>query len=311
MNTKVLILDYSAFEREKIKYILNNIGGFSTIEIENMNKYYNNVDNYTELAFIIMDLAFPFESDGFHILENLRRNSSTKNTPIIITTKTDNLEYKKTALQHAVNDYIIKPYSVKRLESSISSILKVDHVFTYKVSNKNKITMSYEDYIIKEIKTCSRVKQPLSIIFTTPLSTITSKEPLKPFDKETEKSIFSNAAEKIKNVLRATDTVIVNDNNDILTILPFTDSKNAKIVYEKSREKISEFLKNSNVNFEKYFYSVIVNYPDDGVDFQSLMGVVSKKITDKKLLEKIVSIPVDISHTQYSKNKYTDFKRYS
>ena len=142
-------MDYSTFEREKIKYILNNLGGFTTIEINNLNNYHKNIDSFKNLAFIIMDISFPFETDGFNVLNDLRRNPDIKNTPIIIITKSNNSDYKKTALQYAVNDYIIKPYNVNRLESSISSILKIDRVDAYKVSNTNRIIMTYEDYITK------------------------------------------------------------------------------------------------------------------------------------------------------------------
>jgi DNA-binding response OmpR family regulator len=63
-----------------------------------------------------MDLAFPTEKEGFSLLASIRNSSHLKDTPVIIASKSDNVEYRNAALKLLANDYIqklISPHALK------------------------------------------------------------------------------------------------------------------------------------------------------------------------------------------------------
>src|SRR5690554_6700840 len=137
MDGTILIIDYSEYEREKIKITFDNIGEFEFIEIKNPNEFYNLKEIKYDISLIIIDIEFPVAEEGFKILSSLKTKPAASNTPVIVVTKADNKNYRKTALDFNVRDYIIKPYRTQRLGNSIRSILKIDQSFKYNIDSAN------------------------------------------------------------------------------------------------------------------------------------------------------------------------------
>lgn len=304
MDGTVLLIDYSAYEREKTKITFDNIGEFQFIEIENTQVYYQTIENLKDISLIIIDISFPTEKEGLEIISSLRKNPSTSNTPIIITTKSNNLEYRDYALKLSVNDYIIKPYQPKRLENSIRSSLKMDVAFRYNLSGANVITMSVEDYIAKEFKIASRANKNLSIVFITHIdiakNTVINRNVTS--SSQNEKA-YQMAIEKVKAESRSTDTVIFNNDKDILVILPFTNSEGAEKVASKIKESLKDGLESLGLS-DDFFYIVHVTFPVDGKNFQAIMKKALKKVEDKTMLEKIAHIglnKLDAARKTYKK----------
>lgn len=305
MDGAIMLLDYSEYDREKVKIIFENIGEFEFIEIKTSDQY-NSLSQYPEnLSLIIMDIAFPVEKEGFGVLSSLRKTPATSNTPVIITTKSNSEEYRRNALNFNVSDFVSKPYQTKRLENSIRSIMHIEQNFRYSVSSANVITMSIEDYIIKEFKIASRAGQNLSIILITPLEAKDSSDKKTPVTAGLKERIYEIAAEKAKLSSRSTDTFILNDNKDILAILPFTDATGAQMVLKKINKSIDEGLKGLNMSYNDCFYAVPVTFPDDGKNFQALMEKAIKKVESKIMLEKITSIGTNaIDHARKTYKKF-------
>jgi len=305
MDGTILLIDYSEYEREKIKITFDNFGEFQFIEVENINKYKQISENLPDLSLIIIDISFPSEREGFEVISSLRKNSSTANTPIIIVTKSDNIQYKDHALKFNVSDFIIKPYPPKRLENSIKSTLKIDNKFRYNLGSVNVITMSVEDYIAKEFKIASRANQSLSIVFITHIDiNKPSSEDPRIISSEQKSQIYNMAIEKVKSASRSTDTVIFNDDKDILVILPFTNSQGAEIVVNKINDNLVQGLKALNVPSD-YFYIVYTTFPQDGKNFQAVMEKALKKVEDKIMLEKITNISLNkLDHARKTYRKF-------
>lgn len=307
MDETILIIDYSEYEREKIKITFDNIGKFDFIEVKNSNEFYNLKEIQSEISLIIIDIEFPVAEEGFKILSSLKSKSSTSDVPIIIVTKAENRNYRKTALNFNVRDYIIKPYRTQRLGNSIRSVLKIDQTFRYNIDSANVITLSVEDYITKEFKIATRANKHLSIILITPISfnkSILEKNKLSNSKFLTD--VYNSMIEKVKSSSRYTDTVILNDNKDILVILPFTDASGASKVVEKITVGVSKGLSKLNINFNELFYTVYSTFPDDGKNFQGLMKKAIKQVEDKIMLEKITSIgenALDDARSKYNKFK--------
>ncbi len=222
-------------------------------------------------------------------------------------TKADNKNYRKTALDFNVRDYIIKPYRTQRLGNSIRSILKIDQSFKYNIDSANVITLSVEDYITKEFKIASRANKKLSIILITPIyayKAMLEKENLT--DSKFMNNVYNSVIEEVKLSSRYTDTVIFNENKDVLVILPFTDASGASKVVEKIKTNVSKALNKLNVDFNELFYIAYSTFPDDGKNFQGLMKKVIKQVEDKIMLEKITSIgenALDNARSKYNKFK--------
>lgn len=304
MDGTILIIDYSEYEREKIKITFDNIGDFEFIEIKKPDEFYSLKSIKPDISLVIIDIEFPVAEEGFKILSSLKK--LTADTPVIIVTKTDNKTYRKTALDFNVRDYIIKPYRTQRLGNSVRSILKIDQA-KYNIDSANVITMSVEDYITKEFKIASRANKKLSIILITPVYPYKATlEKDKKINPEFEKDMYNSVIEKVKLSSRYTDTVILNDNKDILVILPFTDAAGASKVVEKIKISVSEALNNLDFKFDQLFYTVYSTFPDDGKNFQALMKKAIKQVEDKIMLEKITSIGENALAD--ARNKYNKFK---
>lgn len=307
MDGTILIIDSSEYEREKVKITFDNIGDFEFIEIKNPNEFYNFKEIKSDISLIILDIEFPVAEEGFKIL-SLLKTKLVADIPVIIVTKADNKNYRKTALDFNVRDYIIKPYRTQRLGDSVRSILKIDQFFKYNINSANVITLSVEDYITKEFKIASRANKKLSIILITPIYAYnkTVLEKNKMTDPEFINNVYNSVIEKVKLSSRYTDTVILNDNKDILVILPFTDALGASKVVEKIKINVSEALNKLNVDFSELFYTVCSTFPDDGKNFQALMKKSVKQAEDKIMLEKITSIgenALDDARSKYNKFK--------
>ncbi|MGI6667928.1 MAG: response regulator [Acetivibrionales bacterium] len=307
MEGTIIIMDYSAYERQKIRQIAGKTGLFNIIEVGDYNQFkYLSLD-IPDLKLIIMDIDFPGEANGFSILAKIR-SVCPSNVPVILISQSDRPGLKAEALKYSVNDYIVKPYQARRLESSIKSLVHAEKEFFYDTSGINNINISFDDYIEREIKYSKRTNMPMSIILITMLRLDTGTGPDRQISDESRASVFSIAARKAKEALRLTDTIAINHNRDIIIVLPCTDESGARLVCEKIKSQIEPEFKKINLDGSTYIYPVYVTYPKDGNSFQSLMRMAFKKVSDKEMLEKIVSIP-DRAR-KYASRSYNRYKKW-
>ncbi len=304
MDGTMIIMDYSSYERQKMRHIIEKTGSFNVIEVTSNNQFKLLDLDIDDLKLVLMDLAFPSESDGFEALSRIR-SSENKNVPIIVLTRSDRYELKKEAQKYFVNDYIIKPYQVKRLESSLKSFVRVVRNFHYDTTQIQEIRMSFDDYVAREIKYAKRTQNPLSFILITTLQ-LPAASPAEPQKTTVDRaSIFAIAAQKARESLRTTDLIIMNHDRDVIIILPCTDEDGARQVSDKIRGLMDAELEKMNTTPDEYIYPVYVTYPKDGDSFQMLMETAFKKISDKEMLERIISIPSDTrKYADRSYNKY-------
>jgi DNA-binding NarL/FixJ family response regulator len=301
MHGTILLLDHSFYERQKMRHVIEKIGSFNIVEVGSIMQFKLLDINIGDLKLIILDLAFPNESDGFEALHKIRTDNET--VPVIIVTQSDSPNIRSEALKYRVSDYILKPYQIKRLESSISSCVSIKNSFHYDTGSISDIKMSFDDYVDREIKYSKRTGSPLSFILITALQ-IGQKSEIS-LSKALIESVLKVAAQKAKMALRATDTIVLNKDRDIIIVLPCTDESGAALVSNKIKSFIEPEFKKINDNLIKYFYPVYVTFPKDGEDFQALMETAFNKVSAKEMLEKIVSIPADTrKYIDKSYNRY-------
>ena len=306
MDGTILIMDSSSYERQKIRHIIEKIGDFNVIEVGGIAQF-NLLDlDIRDLKLILLDLAFPTESDGFNALKRIR-SSGNGTVPVIVATRSDKYELKAEALKYSVNDYIMKPYQVKRLENSIKSLVRIVRDFHYNTDRVNEIKMSFEDYLAREIKYSKRTQSSLSLILITMLQIRKLSDVGTQTAFDNEAAIFAIAAQKAKEALRETDTIVQNNDRDIIIILPCTGAAGAQLVCDKIKSQMELEFEKIEADQNEYIYPVSVTYPKDGDSFQMLMETAFKKVSDKEMLEKIVSITTetriyaDISYNRYRK----------
>ncbi len=307
MDGKVLLLEYSAYERQKIRHILSAAGSFEVIDVGNISQFKLLDLDIQDLKLIIMDLSFPTEIDGLGVLTKIY-DSVSRNVPVIIISQTDSLELREEVLKYSARDYIVKPYNVKRLEASINGIVRTKAAFFYDTASIGDINMSFDSYIEREIGFAKRTNSPLSLILITTLQMDQKLEIGEPITDGLRESVFSIAAAKSKESLRLTDTIVMNGNRDIIIVLPCTEEIGARLVCEKITKLSEPEFKGLSVDISQRVYPVYVTFPNDGESFQQLMQTAFKKVSDKEMLEKITSISTDAR--KYADNSYNRYKRW-
>lgn len=301
MENSVVIMDTSRHEREKVKYILNSLNMNKILEIADTNQFRQSADLIDNPSLVIMDLALPHEYEGFEVLEQMRRMEPTADVPVIITTRSENPKLKSESLKYDVSDYIQKPYEMKRLVSSIKSIISPKKQFHYSTSGLGSIQMSFEDFFDREIRIADRNKTPLSVILVTS-ALIDADQNRVPLPSEILEEFYFNPERTGSGLLRSSDAVFFNTNGDAIYILPHTSKQGSTVVGDMIRKTAAHKLKNWGWNFDEIFYQITVTFPEDGHDFQSLMEAAFKKISDRQLLDRITSIPIDIR--KYARKRY-------
>lgn len=307
MDGVILVMDYSAYERQKIRHIIEKAGRFNIIEVGDINQFKLLDPNIEDLKLVVMDLAFPTEADGFVALNSIK-NLEGGNVPVIVMSQSDRPELKQEALKYSVNDYIVKPYQVKRLENSIRSILPTEDSFFYNTEKISNISMSFDSYVQREIKFSRRSGAPLSLILITTLQLGSKAESGQSITDDYKTSVFTMAVRNARDALRETDTIVLNQNRDILIVLPCTDEVGAQLVSEKIKKSMDLEFSKMNIDLNGYIYPVYVTFPKDGKSFQQLMQKAFKRISDKEMLEKIVSIPTDTR--RYADKSYNRYRRW-
>lgn len=311
MDGKILLIDKSKLDREKIKYIISEIGNFDITEVQSVHELYNIQHSLASFSLIIMEIDFPTEKESFTLISSIRSSPETKFIPIIVITKPNNPQIKNAAHKYSVNDYMEKPVKPSRLQSSIRSMIRIEAKFKYIVNESAKIIMSFEEYFAKDIYMSKRTKQHLSIVLITMVKSIEEKflgsssnyiENL-----QLKEKAYSTAIIKVKQCLRITDYAILN-NKDIIIVLPNTNLSGAKVVNTKIAANIDESLTEINLKFNDLFFSTTVTYPEEGCDFQSLMAAALKKVSDKEMLEKFTNI-LDNNKLNVS-SSYSKYKKY-
>jgi CheY-like chemotaxis protein len=73
---------------------------------------------------ILLDLNLPGAFDGFEVCDRLRKDTSTKNVPILIISAMDDARSKERAIAAGATAYYTKPFSPTALLKEIESLRK-------------------------------------------------------------------------------------------------------------------------------------------------------------------------------------------
>jgi DNA-binding response OmpR family regulator len=117
---KILLVDDDP-QATKLLEMLLTPRGYNTVSVnESSTAVQAAIDTAPDL--IILDLMMP-DPDGFKVCRMLRADSRFIFTPILIITALDDTDSRIVAYGAGADDYLIKPYNVDELASTIKYLL--------------------------------------------------------------------------------------------------------------------------------------------------------------------------------------------
>lgn len=119
--TKILVIDDDVHATTLLDMILSK-RGYEVVSV-NESSLAVQVAISTNPDLILLDLMMP-DPDGFKVCRMLRDDTRFIFTPIIIVTALDDTDSKIVAYGAGADSYIIKPYDVDELASTIKSLLR-------------------------------------------------------------------------------------------------------------------------------------------------------------------------------------------
>lgn len=137
MNKKILIVDDEPDIREIIRYNLEK-EGFTTFEAANGVEAITLLDKTPDL--IILDIMMPGK-DGYEVCRGIRETGNV--VPIIFLTAMDREFDEVKGLEIGGDDYIIKPFSTKKLIARVRALIRRAE----NISSKGKV-ISYDGLVI-------------------------------------------------------------------------------------------------------------------------------------------------------------------
>ncbi|MEA1974784.1 MAG: response regulator, partial [Bacillota bacterium] len=186
-------------------------------------------ENNCNCHLLIIDLDY--SSNSIEIIKKI--NQLDKNIPIILLSNTKNKKEFVKYIKIGISDFIIKPYTEERLNTTFNKFL-----FNSKpLIKKENFNFTYDKIMQFELKKSKKGKYPLTFsIIKFPIST-----------GMTLSNIF---IKKVLNIIWDTDEILFYKKNVLLGIHPFSKIDDFKII-EKKLYDIFEEIKKDNHKFKK------------------------------------------------------------
>lgn len=288
MNGHVMIIDPSQYDSDMIRKLLIEMGVYHITAVQSYEQFVLVEESIDTAALIIMDIGFPTVAEGAKLLKRIRENPKFVSTPIVIATALDEYDAKGIGLDYSVVDYIVKPFKPDRFLNSISALLVMREDFIYRFTHTPAIQLSPMEYIEREVRIAGRLESFMSLIVISPLNSTDDASAQGEIPDKTGfmPQLMLNTVQKN---LRVTDQAFLNDNGEVLAVLPATDVTGAEKALEKIIAEVRKHLLNQEFKDCDDYYGVSVSYPQDGKTLNELMHTAFSKINSKKQLEKVTS----------------------
>lgn len=98
---------------------------------------------------IILDWMLP-DVTGLQWLRQLRRDTATRDIPVIMLTAKDTVEDRVSGLDSGADDYLVKPFSIKELQARVRTQLrKNEHDDTDRFYHQDGLTLDTESHRVR------------------------------------------------------------------------------------------------------------------------------------------------------------------
>ena len=121
MNVNILVIEDEPDIRRNLEY---NLGreGFKASSVGSLDEANEKLKS-KKFDLILLDLMLP-DGSGLDLCKQIKSNSETEATPIIILTAKDDEVDKVVGFELGADDYVTKPFSVRELILRVKAILK-------------------------------------------------------------------------------------------------------------------------------------------------------------------------------------------
>ena len=120
---KILIVDDSSVMR---KIIIGNLAEtdleFEAVEASDGVDALEKIKNWGDIDVVLCDWIMP-RMDGMTFIKELRRNTDSARSPIIVVTTEGSIVKMEEALTQGANDYIVKPFTAEELYQRIINLV--------------------------------------------------------------------------------------------------------------------------------------------------------------------------------------------
>src|ERR1051326_203241 len=120
MKRRILVIDDDAELVELLSFSLRRAGFGVAMAVDGIDGLQKARSLRPDL--VLLDLMLP-QGDGFAVCEILRRDPTTRSTPIIIVSAMSSQLSRLTGLECGANEYITKPFSLGSLVARIETVV--------------------------------------------------------------------------------------------------------------------------------------------------------------------------------------------
>lgn len=117
----ILVVDDSSTMRRIVANALNNIGYSNITLAEDGSEALKKIKS-TKFDAIMTDWNMP-KMDGLSLVREVRKMDTYKEVPIVMITTEGGKREVITAIKEGVNNYIVKPFTVKTLKEKLEDII--------------------------------------------------------------------------------------------------------------------------------------------------------------------------------------------
>lgn len=123
MTGPVLIIEDDPDIAEALRYGLENSDFTTRVALTGEDGLSASLDKQNPPAIILLDLLLP-GMNGFELCRRLRNEALTRTTPIVIVSAKASDKDRVTGMELGIDDYIVKPFSIREVITRISSLLR-------------------------------------------------------------------------------------------------------------------------------------------------------------------------------------------
>lgn len=273
MKRYILIIDAIGKTKLELSIFLK---GYN-VEFIHVKDVVSAITKIVELRDSLKLMVIDIDSDIINLdsIKILKEKEICRNIPLVITSIHKEKNFIMNAIKTGAMEYIAKPLN----EESV--IEKINEIIGLSKENKGVEEEIYEEeeileYSLKDIlsihlKSMNRGNTPLSIIMMRLINTKETKQVKK-------RQILDVIIKAVKTKLRETDVIIKYSSENLLVLLPFTDSYGVTLVERKMREF---FIENTLVNYKADGFILAtssVSLPNDGSDRDYIIEKLKSKL---------------------------------
>ncbi|MEO2169429.1 MAG: response regulator [bacterium] len=121
---KVLVVDDDEDSRQLLTHLLERKG--YNVVLADGGRAAINALNGTEVDVVLLDVMMPV-MDGFAVCQELKKDPSTANLPVILLTARDDMETRATGMNLGVQEFLAKPVNKEELFLRVRTQVEASH----------------------------------------------------------------------------------------------------------------------------------------------------------------------------------------